>query len=113
MQGAITPLVEAQKSIVMGMPVCVSVRQHISPGLHVRCSVKSLSSFGHGRPHIGANGVSRPPGKNGKIKKRKHAKRAVFYVYVISREQSGQAGVENGAMLSTRLFRYISECTIS
>jgi len=27
--------------------------------------------------------------------------RAVFYVYVIFREQSGQAGVENGAMLTT------------
>ena len=78
MQGAITPLVEAQKSIVMGMPVCVSVRQHLSPGLHVRCPVKSLSSFGHGRPHIGANEVSRPPGKNGKIKKRKHAKKSSF-----------------------------------
>ena len=30
-------------------------------------------------------------------------KRAVFYVYVIFREQSGQAGVENGAMLTTYL----------
>jgi len=29
------------------------------------------------------------------------------------REQSGQAGVENGAMLTTYLFRYTSECTIS
>jgi len=26
---------------------------------------------------------------------------------------SGQAGVENGAMLTTYLFRYTSECTIS
>jgi len=34
-------------------------------------------------------------------------KRAVFYVYVILCEQSGQAGVENGAMLTTYLFRYI------
>jgi len=33
-------------------------------------------------------------------------KRAVFYVYVIFWEQSGQAGVENGAMLNTYLFRY-------
>ena len=42
-------------------------------------------------------------------------KRALFYVYVrpIFWEQSGQAGVENGAMLTTQLFRYISECTIS
>jgi len=38
----------------------------------------------HGRPHIGANGVSWPPWKNvRKIKKRKHAKRTVFYVYGI------------------------------
>jgi len=28
------------------------------------------------------------------------------------REQSGQAVVENGAMLTTYLFRYTSECTI-
>ena len=32
--------------------------------------------------------------------------RAVFYVYVIFWEQSGQAGVENGAMLTTYLLRY-------
>ena len=38
---------------------------------------------------------------------------AVFYVYVIFWEQSGQAGVENGAMLTTYLFSYTSECTIS
>jgi len=30
-----------------------------------------------------------------------------------NREQSGQAVVENGAMLTTYLFRYTSECTIS
>jgi len=29
------------------------------------------------------------------------------------REQSGQAVVENGAMLTTYLFRCTSECTIS
>jgi len=29
------------------------------------------------------------------------------------REQSGQTGVKNGAMLTTYLFRYTSECTIS
>ena len=28
-------------------------------------------------------------------------KRAVFYVYVIFSKQSGQAGVENGAILTT------------
>jgi len=39
----------------------------------------------HGPPHIGANGVSRSPWKNGrKIKKRKHARKSSFlYVYVI------------------------------
>jgi len=31
----------------------------------------------------------------------------------IFREQSGKAGVENGAVLTTYLFRYTSECTIS
>jgi len=41
------------------------------------------------------------------IKKRKHAiKSSYLYVYVIFWEQSGQAGVENGAMLTTYLFRY-------
>jgi len=47
------------------------------------------------------------------LKSENMQKRAVFYVYVIFREQSGQAGVENGAMLTTYLFRYSSECTIS
>ena len=53
--------------------------------------------------HIGAVWVSWPPWKDGwKIKKRKHAKkRTVFCVYVIFWEQSGQAGVENGVMLTT------------
>jgi len=51
--------------------------------------------------HIGANGV-RPPGKNGrKIKKRKHAKKCSFL-----------NGGENGAMLTTYLFRYTSDCTV-
>jgi len=52
-----------------------------------RCSVVSMSvgllgtpvSLAHGRPHIGANGVSWPPWKNEwKIKKRKHAKKSSF-----------------------------------
>jgi len=51
----------------------------------------------HGRPHIGANGVSWPPGKmDEKLKSEKTQKRAVFYVYVIFWGQSEQAGVENG-----------------
>ena len=33
-----------------------------------------------------------------KLKSENMQKRAVFYVYVIFREQSGQAGVENGAI---------------
>jgi len=40
-----------------------------------------------------------------KSKSENMQKRAVFYVYVIFYEQSGQAGVENGAMLTTYLFR--------
>ena len=65
----------------------------------------------HGRPHIGANGLSWPPWRNAwKNKKRKRAKKSSlgFYVYVIFWEQSGQEGVENGAMLTTYLFRYTS-----
>ena len=48
-----------------------------------------------------------------KLKSENMQKGAVYYVYVIFWEQSGQAGVENGAMLTTYLFRYTSECTIS
>jgi len=36
-----------------------------------------------------------------KLKSENMQKRAVFYVYVIFCEQSGQAGVENSAMLTT------------
>jgi len=50
---------------------------------------------------------------DGKLKSENMQKRAVFYVYVILSEQSGQAGVENGAMLTTYLFRYTPECIIS
>ena len=48
-----------------------------------------------------------------KLKSENMQKGAVYYVYVIFWEQSEQAGVENGAMLTTYLFRYTSECTIS
>ena len=41
-----------------------------------------------------------------KLKSENTQKRAVFYVYVISWEQSGQAGVENGAMLTTYLLKF-------
>jgi len=55
-----------------------------------------------------------PPGKmDGKLRSGNMQKRAVFYVHVIFWEQSGAAGVENGAMLTTYLFRYTLECTIS
>jgi len=57
-----------------------------------------------------------PPGKiDEKLKSENMQKGAVFYVYAIFGEKSGQAGVENGAMLTTYLFRYklTSECTIS
>jgi len=39
------------------------------------------------------------------LKNENMQKRAVFYVYVILCGQSGQAGVQNGAMLTTYLFR--------
>jgi len=59
-------------------------------------------------------GSADPHGKmDEKLKSENVQKTAVFYVYVIFCEQSGQAGVENGAMLTTHLFRYTSECTIS
>jgi len=46
------------------------------------------------------------PGKiDEKLKNENMQKRAVFYVYVILCGQSGQAGVQNGAMLTTYLFR--------
>jgi len=48
-----------------------------------------------------------------KFKSENMQKTAVFYVYVIFAEQSGQAGVENRSTLTTNLFRYTSECTIS
>jgi len=42
-----------------------------------------------------------PGKKDEKLKSENMQKRALFYVYVIFWEQSGQAGVENGAMLTT------------
>ena len=49
----------------------------------------------HGRPHMEMEK------KDEKLKSENMQKRAVFYVYVLFWEQSGQAGVENGAMLTT------------
>jgi len=48
-----------------------------------------------------------------KLKSENMQKTAVFYVFVIFWEQSGQAGVENGAMLTTYFQIYVMECTIS
>jgi len=51
-------------------------------------------------------GSADPPGKvDEKLKSENMQKRAAFYVYVIFLEQSGQANVENGAMLTIYLFR--------
>ena len=41
-----------------------------------------------------------------KLKSENMQKGAVFYVYVIFWEQSRQAGVENGAMLTTNIYSY-------
>jgi len=41
-----------------------------------------------------------------KLKSENIQKRAVFYVYVRLYFESNQVGVENGAMLTTYLFRY-------
>jgi len=70
----------------------------------------------HGRPHKGANGgqLTSLEKMDEKLKSENMQKeRVVFYVYVIFCEKSGQAGVENSAMLTAYLFRYTSECTIS
>jgi len=63
--------------------------------------------------HRGKLGQLTPWKKWMKNWKAKTSKKAVFYVYVIFWEQSGQAGVEYGAMLTTYLPRYLSECTIA
>jgi len=55
--------------------------------------------------HRGKWGQLTPWINGWKIKKRNHAKKAVFSVYVIFWEQSGQVGVDNGAMLTIYLFR--------
>ena len=63
--------------------------------------------------HRGKLGQLTPWKIDEKLKNENMQKRAVFYVYVIFLVQSGQAGVENGAMLTALLFRHTSECTIS
>ena len=59
--------------------------------------------------HRGKLGQLTPGKMDENLKSENMQKRAVFYVYVIFWEQSGQAGVENGAMLTTYLFRNTSE----
>jgi len=63
--------------------------------------------------HRGKLGQLTPWKTDEKLKSENMRNRAVFYVFVIFSEQSGKAGVENGARLATYLFRYTSECTIS
>jgi len=67
----------------------------------------------HGRAHIGANGSADLPEKMDEKLKSENMQNQQFSVFVIFLEQSGQADVENGAMLTTNLFRCTSECTIS
>ena len=52
------------------------------------------TEFRHGRPHIGANGVSWPPGKWWKIKKRKHAKKSSVLCSCYILRESWQTDVD-------------------
>jgi len=64
----------------------------------------------HERPHIGAIGVSWPPGKmDEKLKSENMQKRTAFYVYVIFWEQSQQAGDH----IFTQIYFRSSEYSIS
>ena len=66
-------------------------------------------SNAHGRPNIGANGVSWPPWKMDENLKSENMQKEQF----LNGWVGVKAGVENGAMQTTYLFRYTSECTIS
>jgi len=100
----------AKSTLVIKKP-WVRVSSQVLPCAY--CPMAS-PAMGHwpGRPHIGANGVSWPPLEKWikKLKSENTQKEQFLYfcahnyVYVIFWEQSGQAGVENGAMLTT--FRY-------
>ena len=59
-------------------------------------------------------GSADPPGKMDEKLKSENMQKEQFPTFVLLFwEQPGQAGVENGAMLTTYLFSYTSECTIS
>ena len=66
----------------------------------------------HGRPHIGANGASWPPGIMGeKLKKRKRAKSSFLCLCYILR--AIRAGSCRERRYADHKFIYTSECTIS
>ena len=78
-----------------------------------RHSLAASVGAAHRRPHVRVKGQLTPWKMYEKLESENMQKTAVFYVYVIFWEQSGQEGVEKGAMLTTYLFRYTSECTIA
>ena len=80
---------------------------NLAGGIRLRFSSVFQAMRSWASAHRGKWGQLTPLENGWKIKKRKHAKRAVFHVYVLFWEQSGQAGVDNGAMPTTYLFRYI------
>jgi len=65
--------------------------------------------------HRGKWGQLTPWKMDAKLQSENVQKREQFSMLTVYFESnhSGQAGVENGAMLTTYLFRYTSECTIS
>jgi len=108
----LTSLSEVPTAVRVFFDPCSLVTQYKSSGitskfsgpfcLHapsVENSSHTRNLKNHGRPHIGANGASWPPWKNGwKIKKRNMQNKSSFLNIW---EQSGQAGVENSAVLTT------------
>jgi len=69
--------------------------------------------MGYGRPRIRANGSADPPREKWMAEKLKKAKTCQKSSFLNRGGVEVKAGVENGAMLTTYLFRYTSECTIS
>jgi len=59
-------------------------------------------------------GSADPPGKMDEKLKSENIQKEQFPMFMLYfQSKSGQAGVENVAMLTTYSFRYTSECTIS